>query len=697
MSNKNEAQESLAKEDNKLSENMLNKSVPTETSSEDSNVLPITNDDEIDEDANSAKTYSSDDEVKELCGISDTTACTDNKSSNTDSEEQVNTPSEKLEDEVSSNVSADNTDTKLEANNEKKSEKDKRRDQLKGITRAERKDFKAQEKKDKKRQKEIAKKLVKREKTNKKLRKRKERNLAKQSTSKQKTRKRRQSAETNMARRNMWLLILVVVLVCGSIFVAYPPQDKINQGLDIQGGLSVVLAAESTEDGGTVSADGMKTSKDIIESRVNALGASEATVTLQGDNQILVQIPGMTDTVEALETIGRTGSLVFARLDSFTDEDVVSSIEAGTYIQKETRSDGYGNYFETGNVTYLEVSSDIYEVLISGDHIESVTIGQESITSGYYTVNITFDSEGTAAFAAATADLAGENGKIVIILDGEVQSAPAVQTEITNGEVSITGDYTLEEAQNLKTILDSGSLPVSFTFEQAQIVGPTLGQSELTAGFVAMAVGVVLVLIYLLIFYRGFGIIIAANMLVLGILYIGLLALLSSAGVFSLSLSGLAGIILTIGMAADSSILVIERFRDALKMGRSVKACSQTAVKHGILTSLDADVVALISALALFFFASSSVRGFGLALALGIICDIIVMFIFKAPIIRLLAPVCMDRFKGFWGIRKPFEFGEEYGQKYIRNRKLAAESASNTGAQRQTALSSGANASNDKK
>ena len=143
----------------------------------------------------------------------------------------------------------------------------------------------------------------------------------------QATQKKR-SAKTSTNRRNVWLLVLSTLLVIGSIFLFTPPQEKINQGLDIQGGLSVVLTAHSTN-GEPVTNEEMESSRAIIESRVNALGASEAVVQVQGTDQILVQIPGLSDTEEALNTIGKTGSLVFARLDSFTDETVREEIENG--------------------------------------------------------------------------------------------------------------------------------------------------------------------------------------------------------------------------------------------------------------------------------------------------------------------------------------------------------------------------------
>lgn len=462
--------------------------------------------------------------------------------------------------------------------------------------------------------------------------------------------KNRRKTSQHVNRRNVWLLVLTTLLVIGSVFMFTPPQEKINQGLDIQGGLSVVLTAKG-EDGSAVSAEDMEKSRAIIESRVNSLGASEATVALQGTDQVLVQIPGLSDTEEALATIGKTGKLEFARLDSFTDETVRTKIENGQYIERESVTDSFGNSFPTSEEKLtMQVEPGTYTPIVTGDDIERVTVGQASEASTDYAVNLKLDGEGASAFAQATKELAPTKGQIVIILDGIVQSAPAVQGEIPNGDVSITGGYTLDEAKSMQTVLESGSLPVSFEFAQSQTVGPTLGQDALASGVLVAGIGLALVMLYLLLFYHGLGLITAAAMAVFAALYLGILATLSHFGLFSLSLAGIAGIVLTIGMAADSSILTLERFREEIRMGRSVRAASKTGVRHGIMTSIDADLVTLVSALTLFFLASASVKGFGLTLALGILCDIAMMLVFKAPLIRLLAPRAIAKHPGFWGV-----------------------------------------------
>lgn len=473
--------------------------------------------------------------------------------------------------------------------------------------------------------------------------------------------KKNKKRKSNTTRRNVWLLVLTTVLVIGSVFMFTPPSEKINQGLDIRGGLSVVLSAQST-DGEEVTSEDMESSRSVIESRVNALGASEATVQIQGNNQILVQIPGLSDTETALATIGKTGKLEFARADSFTNAADRDAIDRDAYVSYEAYRDSFGNTFIGQNTQHRSVEPGTYTPLITGSNIERVSIGKASETGTDYAVNIKLDAEGTEKFAEATRDLAADNGKIVIILDNEIQSAPAVQAEITTGDVQITGNYTLEEAQALQTVLESGSLPVSFQYEQSQVVGPTLGQDALMSGLLVAIIGLLVVMVYLLFFYKGLGLLTAAAITIFAVLYLGLLATLSAFGFFSLSLAGVAGIVLTIGLAADSSILTLERFREEIRMGRSVRAASITGVKHAIMTSIDADLVTLVSALTLFFLASASVKGFGLTLSLGIACDIIVLLIFKAPLIRLLAPRVIANHPEFWDVKDCQEAATVYDE-----------------------------------
>ena len=442
------------------------------------------------------------------------------------------------------------------------------------------------------------------------------------------------------ADRRRYLTTLFVLLVGMAVCVwgFTPLGDKITRGLDIEGGVSVIMTA-SKEDGSAPSGDEMATAVQIVQQRVNSLGAAETSVQQQGANSILVQIPGATDADAAVKTIGETGHLEFVRMDQIGDADALAKINAGT---KD-----------------VELKSGTYTAFLDGSHISSTSVNQASESAtGEYSVDISFDSEGTQEFAEVTKELAPTKGQIAIVLDGKVSSAPAVQSEITGGKVSITGNFSVDEAKSLKTVLDSGSLPVTLTYSESRVVGPTLGQDSLSQGVRAIVIGAVIVVVYLFFFYQGLGILTMGSLIVFGIVYLGILALLSHFGAYSLTLPGLAAVVLTTGSAADSSILVLERFREEIRMGRTVKNASVSGAKHGIMTSLDADAVSLVTALALFFVAVGPVKGFGLTLALGVVCDVITMFCFKAPALRLLALHAIEKHPGFWGIKHDLAEGQ---------------------------------------
>ncbi|MCL2806626.1 MAG: protein translocase subunit SecD [Coriobacteriia bacterium] len=505
------------------------------------------------------------------------------------------------------------------------------------------------------------------------------------------------------ARKHVLLLVLLGLLMAGAVFMFYPPQEKIQQGLDVQGGLSIIMDATKT-DGSIVTLEEMESAREIIDRRVNLLGASEASVQTQGNSQLLVQIPGSIDQTQALSTIGQTGVLEFINLADVEEQDaVVALLNSYTLSHEdinrmlafdEIEVEQIGEELVNGrapaglyapqsqSVTIDEDSTDFdlaaaqgptiykllalepgsYEPIFTGADINTVRVGMDGELSLNYAVNLELNSTASRAFGEVTTALAPTKGKVAIILDGVIQSAPAVQVPITDGNVSITGNYSLRDANSLKTVLDSGSLPVALSVISSQMVGPTLGQEALARGIMVALIGLILVALYLVVFYRGIGFMTSASILVFAVLYMGVLALLSYFGLFALSLAGIAGIVLAIGMAADSSILVLERFKEEIRMGRSVRASSVTGVRHAIITSIDADLVALISALTIFIAPLGAVSGFGLALAIGVVCDIIGMLFFKAPLIRLLAPRIITRHPGFWGVKEDEEYAEQAGE-----------------------------------
>lgn len=435
---------------------------------------------------------------------------------------------------------------------------------------------------------------------------------------------------TPQLRRYVSTLVILLIVLAVAVWGFTPLGSRITQGLDIQGGVSVIMSA-TKPDGSEPTAADMQSATAIVQNRVNALGAAETSVQQQGSSSILIQIPGATDAEQAISTIGQTGHLEFVRLDEIGDADALAQLNAG----KEG----------------VSLAAGTYTAFMDGQHISTVTVAQDSTSAkGEYAVNLSLDDEGSKIFAEVTRELAPTKGRIAIVLDGVINSAPAVQNEISGGNVSITGGFSLEQAKSLKTVLDSGSLPVSLSYSESRVVGPTLGQDSLAQGLTALLIGAVLVVVYLFVFYHGLGLLTMGSLAVFAILYLGLLALLSHFGAFALTLPGLAGIVLTTGSAADSSILVLERFREEIRMGRSIRSASISGAKHGIATSLDADTVSMVTALALFFVAVGSVKGFGLTLALGIVCDVITMFCFKAPLLRLLSLGAIQAHPKFWGV-----------------------------------------------
>ncbi|MRR11688.1 protein translocase subunit SecD, partial [bacterium] len=385
-------------------------------------------------------------------------------------------------------------------------------------------------------------------------------------------------------QRNTLLLALILLLVIGSWAMFWPPQSKITQGLDIQGGLSVILTAQETSTT-AVTNDVMVRAETIVRNRVDRLGASEATIQRQGADSILVQLPGVKSAKEALQILGSTGQLEFVDVASIDDTTAVAAL--ATAPDRVTLKPG------------------TYTPIMTGEVVTGATIGTDNL--GKIEVQVTMNDAGSKIWGDYTSTHIQQ--QVAIVLDGVVQSAPVVQNAILGGSTAITGNFTAEEAKKLKTVLETGALPVSLEFSESRVVGPTLGQDSLHAGVLAAGIGLGLVALYLIAFYRGLGAIAVTALFVFGSVFIGILAALSYFNVFALSLPGIAGIVLTIGLAADSSILILERVREEVRMGKTVRAAVKSGSLHAVWTSVDADLVTFVSALMLFAVAIGPVRG----------------------------------------------------------------------------------------
>lgn len=399
---------------------------------------------------------------------------------------------------------------------------------------------------------------------------------------------------------------------------------SITQGLDLRGGLSVILTPKKQVD-----AAAMQRALTIMNNRVNGLGVSEATVQLENENQaILVQLPGVRDAREALDVMGQPGQLEFVEVASLP-----TTLQAAV-------ADGF------------KMPEGSYKPFMTGEVITkaAAAASQDKLKPGYV-VTMSFNPTGTAIWGEVTTRSFPTQARIAILLDGTVQSAPAVISAITDGNTEITGSFTAEEARRLATVLESGALPVDLQFAQTEVVGPTLGQDALQQGLIAALIGLAIVAVYFVIYYRGLGLLNWLALLVFFVLYTGVLAVMSRAGQFALSLPGLAGIVLSIGMAADTSVLIFERFAEEIEMGRTFRSAAKNGARHAILTSLDADAVSFASAVPLFMFAIGPVKGFALTLMIGLVCDLAAALLFTIPALKILAETLVPKMPGFFGVK----------------------------------------------
>jgi len=425
-------------------------------------------------------------------------------------------------------------------------------------------------------------------------------------------------------QRNILALALVVVLLGLALWQCWPLDKKISQGLDIKGGLSVILTAKPNANETITEAD-MERVSTILTNRVNGLGVSEATVQRQGSDSFLVQLPGISDAKDALVALKSTGRLDFVDSRSITTS---ATLTYGTELPE-------GSYESSA-------------AILTGANVTKAGTSVNT-TTNKPVVTLSFDETGTAAWATYTA--ANVGSQVVIVLDGIVQSAPTVEGAIPSGDTEISGSFTADEAKRLSAVLQAGALPVSLTFSDSRVVGPTLGQDSLNKGLLAVLIGMALVFVFMAIYYRGLGILSWFTLGILAVLYLGVLGVLSRVGAFALSLPGIAGIVLTIGLAADTSILMYERFKEEVGMGKTFRSAAKSGTKHGLLTSIDADVVTLVSGLMLYMIAIGPVKGFALTLMIGIVLDLLVGVLFTRPVIILLAETVIAKKPALFGMK----------------------------------------------
>jgi preprotein translocase subunit SecD len=363
------------------------------------------------------------------------------------------------------------------------------------------------------------------------------------------------------------VLILVIAVLAGGAYYSYEPlQEAITLGLDIRGGITVLLEAVPTEDVPVINDDAMSRAVAIITQRVNGLGVAEAEVVREGRTRIRVSLPDFDNQEDAMSILGQT-----ARLE-FRDEQ-------------------------------LEL------IGVSGDNLRDARERLDERNQPY--VSITLDSEGGRVMREFTSANIGK--LLVITLDGQPISIPRIEGAVgVDGQISGIGS--LQEARNLAIMLRSGALPVKLDVRDFRAVGPSLGMSSLLQSVYAGQVGLILVVLFMILFYRGFGF--AANLALAGYVLIVLWVLAAINA--TLTLPGVAGIILGIGMAVDANVIIFERIKEEMRGGRTLRVAINAGFRRAIWTVMDANITTLIGAGVLFWFGTGPVRGFAVTLSISI-------------------------------------------------------------------------------
>lgn len=431
------------------------------------------------------------------------------------------------------------------------------------------------------------------------------------------------------------LLVFTLVLCVASAIGFTPLPERISQGFDVQGGVNVTLTA-TRPDAGEPTTDDMSSAASIVESRVEALGVSGVVVRREGD-AIVLQVPGSVDASSTVEDVCRVGHLELVRLDKIGDAEALSKIMAG----------GSGVELEAGS----------YTAFLDGSSVTRAEVARANDAEGY-AVDVTFDSEGAQKFSDVTAELAGSTGRIAVVVDGVVRSAPAVQTRIEGGSVSISGGFSEREAKALKASLDFGSLPVDLTETKTAQAASALGEGGLSRVVFAFFASTAAVAVFLLVLFRGLGIVAPASLAVEAVLYLGALALLSRFGSFALTCASLIATALVAALSVGSTVLLLDRARHQAKSGKK----SQAAFSRGIKAAVAGDAAIFAVALVLALAVGEPARGFFLALAAGTACDAMAVVCFKAPALRLLWSGLAQRRPGFWGVTRADVEGDRQGR-----------------------------------
>ncbi|MDD5584396.1 MAG: protein translocase subunit SecD [Candidatus Omnitrophica bacterium] len=397
-----------------------------------------------------------------------------------------------------------------------------------------------------------------------------------------------------------WRLVIIFGLIIAGAFFVFPFNQNINLGLDLKGGMHVLLRADTSGIAKDKISDAIGGAVEKIRTRIDEFGVKETSITPQGDNSILVQIPGEVDR-EIIKRVREVGKLEFKIVEE--DSDKTTAAISGTVPE--------GYELAQFNNTSLLLTK---EVSLTGADLASSFVGFDA--SGLPSVKLQFTGAGAKAFAKTTEENVGK--RLAIVLDGKVMSAPAIREAIGSGSAEITGDFSMDEARILTSVLNSGALPVPLLVEEERTVGPLLGSDSIRRGINSTILGAIFVAIFMIIYYFLGGVV-AVTCILLNILFIlaGLHLLHGT-----LTLPGIAGIILTLGMAVDANVLIYERIREELDAKRPLSIAIKNGFERSKSAIYDSNLTTIIAGIFLFIYGTGPVRGFATTLILGNIISI---------------------------------------------------------------------------
>ena len=390
-----------------------------------------------------------------------------------------------------------------------------------------------------------------------------------------------------------WKIALVVIVLIAAIALSITPlKNSLNLGLDLQGGAEVVLMAVP-EEGTTLTEEDMSQLKEVIRKRVDNLGVSEPVIQMEGDDRIIVQLAGVDNPDQAIELIGQTAKLEFI--------------------------DPEGN------------------VVVSGDDLVDAQGVSFTNDTEVGEIALTFSEEGKTKFADATTKYVGQN--IDIYLDDQLLISATVNEPILNGEATISGGYTLEDAIAQAAVLKGGALPVDVEIMSKRTVGPTLGSDSLTASLYAGIIGLILLFLYIIGYYRLPGLVAVISLLCYTLLLFWAEVLME----VTLTLPSIAGFVLSIGMAVDANIIIYERFREEMRNGVKIRPAIRAGFKRALWTILDSNITTLLAAAVLFKFGTGSVQGFAVTLSIGIIISMFSALVITRYLLKWTADISACR------------------------------------------------------